>query len=195
MAFGITGKYVDANGEVVSFAVPYEERKAKINSLPDRSILLIIVYAHGAPGMIGDDDTDSLANLLKDKMAPSSQIHLLGCSTAGIEAHFWNPVGGLGLLARMIMYHGFPKWANEEDISKKWADNLAGDLSKRIPGVYVMGLSGISFPLSRIPEVTVGKDIEGYSPKGLMGDRFTYSNGRLTELPEDIPIPQPKRLP
>jgi hypothetical protein len=56
--------------------------------------------------MMGDDDADSLTGLLKKKMAFNSQIHLLGCSTVGIEARYWNPIGGAGLLMRMIMYHG-----------------------------------------------------------------------------------------
>jgi hypothetical protein len=182
MAFGITGKYVEADGRSVQFAVPYEERQQKIASLPDRSIVLIVIYAHGAPGEIGDDDVDTLTQMLQKKMQSHGQIHLLGCSTAGIEAHYWNPIGGLGLLTRMIMYHGLPKLGKDENLAERWALNLAGELSKRIPNVYVMGLAGISFPLSRMSTV-LGKDLEGYSPKALMADRFVYFNGKLSELP------------
>jgi hypothetical protein len=120
--------------------------------------------------------------MLGKKMAPNSQIHLLGCSTAGIDGHFWNPVGGLGLLTRMIMYHGIPRIMGDEALASKWATNLAAELSVRIPNVYVLGLAGISFPLSRISTV-LGKDLEGYSPKALMADRFVYLNGKSAELP------------
>lgn len=182
MAFGITGKYLEGPGKSVQFAAPYEERKQKISSLPDKSIIIILIYAHGAPGLIGDDDVDDLTQMLEKKMGPKGQIHLLGCSTAGIEGHFWNPVGGIGLLTRMIMYHGIPKIMKEPELAEKWSKNLAGDLSKRIPNVYVLGLAGISFPLSRIT-TALGKDLEGYSPKALMADRFVYFNGKLSELP------------
>jgi hypothetical protein len=151
--------------------------------MPDRSIVLLVIYAHGAPGMIGDDDVDSLTAMLQKKMASNSQIHLLGCSTAGIDGRFWNPVGGLGLLTRMIMYHGIPRIMGDEAMASKWATNLAGELSVRIPNVYVLGLAGISFPLSRISTV-LGKDLEGYSPKALMADRFVYRNGKSAELPD-----------
>lgn len=183
MAFGITGKYIGTNGKPVEFAAPYADRKSKVASFPDRSILIIVIYAHGAPGMIGDDDADSLAQLLQKKMAINGQIHLLGCSTAGIEAHYWNPIGGIGLLMRTIMYHGLPKIFGDADIATRWADNLAGDLSRRIPNVYVLGLAGISFPLSRITTFSSKTDLEGYSPKALMADRFVYYNGQLTKLP------------
>jgi hypothetical protein len=182
MAFGITGKYIEAPGKSVQFAVPYDERKKKIASLPDRSIDIIVVYAHGAPGMIGDDDVDDLTQMLQNKMKSYGQIHLLGCSTAGVDAHWWNPVGGLGLLTRMIMYHGLQRISGNDDIAEKWATNLAGSLSQRIPNVYVLGLSGISFPLSRIT-TALGKDLEGYSPKALMADRFVYFNGKESKLP------------
>jgi len=85
MAFGISGKYLEAPGKSVQFAAPYEERKKKIASLPDRSIILLVIYAHGAPGMIGDDDVDDLTQFLQNKMASKGQIHLLGCSTAGVD--------------------------------------------------------------------------------------------------------------
>jgi hypothetical protein len=183
MAFGITGKYMGTDGKPVEFAAPYSERQAKISSFPDSSIQIILIYAHGAPGLIGDDDVDSLTQMLRKKMRSNGQIHLLGCSTAGIEAHFWNPIGGIGLLARTIMYHGIPKIMGDDDIASKWAENLAGDLSMRIPNVYVLGLAGISFPLSRVTTVSEKTDLEGYAPKALMADRFVYYNGKLTKLP------------
>lgn len=182
MAFGITGRYFEADGTSVQFAVPYEQRVERVASVPDYSIAIIVIYAHGAPGMIGDDDVESLTKMLQKKMRGNGQIHLLGCSTAGIEARWWNPVGGLGLLTRMIMYHGAQKLTGNANIAEEWATNLAGDLSRRIPNVYVLGLAGISFPLSRISTV-LGKDLEGYSPKALMADRFVYFNGKLSELP------------
>jgi len=82
----------------------------------------------------------------------------------------------------MIMYHGIPKMANDTDLAEKWSANLAGSLSQRIRDVYVLGLSGISFPLSRMTSV-LGKDLEGYSPKALMADRFVYFNGKEAKLP------------
>jgi len=187
MAFGITGKYVGTDGKPVEFAAPYSERRAKISSFPDRSIQIILIYAHGAPGLIGDDDVDSLTQMLGKKMRINGQIHLLGCSTAGIEAHYWNPIGGIGLLMRTIMYHGLPKIFPEtmggDAVASQWAANLAGDLSWRIQNVYVLGLAGISFPLSRVTTVSEKTDIEGYTPKALMADRFVYYNGKLTNLP------------
>lgn len=183
MAFGITGKYLGSNGKPVEFAAPYSERQAKISSFPDSSIQIILIYAHGAPGLIGDDDVDDLTKMLKTKMRVNGQIHLLGCSTAGIEAHLWNPIGGIGLLIRTIMYHGIPKIMGDDDIEAKWAQNLAGDLSRNIPNVYVLGLAGISFPLSRITTVSEKTDLEGYTPKALMADRFVYYNGKLAKLP------------
>jgi hypothetical protein len=183
MAFGITGKYIGTNGTPVEYAAPYSERRATISSFPDGSIQIILIYAHGAPGLIGDDDADSLTQMLVKKMKYNGQIHLLGCSTAGIEAHFWNPIGGIGLLMRTIMYHGIPKIMGHDDIASKWAENLAGDLSRRIPNVYVLGLAGISFPLSRVTTVSEKTDLEGYRPKALMADRFVYYNGNLTKLP------------
>lgn len=177
MAFGITGTYSDTDGKAVDFEGPWEGRAAQIAALPDRSISVIRFYNHGAPGMIGEDDVDSLTAMLKDKMRKHGYVHLLGCSTAGVEGHAWNPVGGIGLLSRMIMYHGLMKMMGESDVAKQWSNNLAGDLSRRLPNVHVMGLSGISFPLSRIQ----GSYEPGHAPKGLMADRFTYLNGRLKD--------------
>jgi hypothetical protein len=57
--------------------------------------------------------------------------------------------------------------------------NLARDLSRRIPNVYVLGLSGISFPLSRLLF-----SAEGYKPSALMADRFVYRNSQPAELPD-----------
>jgi hypothetical protein len=183
MAFGITGKYLGSDGKRVEFAAPYSERRATISSFPDRSVQIILIYAHGAPGLMGDDDVDNLSTMLGKKMAPHGQIHLLGCSTAGIEAHYWNPVGGIGLLVRTIMYHVIPKMMGDPGLASQWATNLAGDLSIRIPNVYVLGLAGISFPLSRVTTFSEKTDLEGYSPKALMADRFVYYNGRLSKLP------------
>ena len=177
MTFGITGTYIGDDGKPVEFEKPYAERKQTIAGFPDRSVKIIRFYQHGAPGMIGDDDVDSLTGMLADKMQKNGQIHLLGCSTAGVEGHAWNPVGGIGLLSRMIMYHGMMKMMGHSDVAAKWSDNLAGDLSRRIPNVYVLGLSGISFPLSRI----AGEYEPGYRPTGLMADRFVYYNGKLHE--------------
>ena len=178
MAFGITGEYVGNNGKSVEFEAPYSERKARISSFPDRSIQIICVYAHGAPGLIGDDDVDALTRMLEKKMASDGQVHLLGCSTAGVDAHAWNPIGGIGLLMRTIMYHGLPRMMGDDDVASKWAENLARDLSRRIPNVYVLGLAGISFPLSR-----VAGPLEGFAPTALMADRFVYYNSKLTALP------------
>jgi len=183
MAFGITGKYVGTDGTAVAFAEPYANRKTAISSFPDGSIRIILIYAHGAPGLIGDDDADDLTKMLKTKMMQNGQIHLLGCSTAGIEAHLWNPIGGIGLLIRTIMYHGLPKIMGDDNVASLWATNLAGDLSGRIPNVYVLGLAGISFPMSRLTTVSEKTDLEGYAPKALMADRFVYYNGRLAKLP------------
>jgi hypothetical protein len=183
MAFGIVGKYLGSDGKPVEFAAPYTDRQAKIGSFPDGSIQIILIYAHGAPGLIGDDDVDSLTKMLKKKMTVNGQIHLLGCSTAGIEGHFWNPVGGIGLLMRTIMYHGIPKIMGDDTMASQWSANLAGDLSRSIPNVYVLGLAGISFPLSRITTLSEKTDLEGYTPKALMADRFVYYNGKLAKLP------------
>jgi hypothetical protein len=183
MAFGVVGKYVGTDGTPVDFAAPYDDRKNKIGSLPDKSLLIILIYAHGAPGWIGDDEVDGLTKMLKSKMRLNGQIHLLGCSTAGIEGHYWNPIGGIGLLMRMILYHGLMKISGNDDVASHWADNLAGDLSARIPNVYVLGLSGLSFPLSRLTTFSEKTDLEGYSPKALMADRFVYYNGHLSKLP------------
>ena len=162
MPFGITGKYVGSDGKSVEFEAPYADRKATIAAFPDRSVQIIRFYAHGAPGLIGDDDVDDLVRMLQDKMVTNGQIHILGCSTAGADGHAWNPIGGVGLLMRMIMYHGIPKMMGDDDVAQKWTDNLARDLSRRIPNVYVLGLGGISFPLSR-----VAGPLEGYEPAGL----------------------------
>lgn len=183
MAFGVTGKYIVADGKPVEFAAPYSDRRVKISSLSDSSIQIILIYAHGAPGLIGDDDVDDLARMLGKKMRINGQIHLLGCSTAGIEGHFWNPIGGIGLLTRAIMYHGIPKLTGKEDIATHWAENLAGDLSKRILNVYVLGLAGISFPVSRLTTIFEKTDLEGYRPRALMADRFVYYNGEISKLP------------
>lgn len=180
MPFGITGRRIGENGNV-EFEAAWNERETTIAGFADQSILLIRFYNHGAPGMIGGDDVDSLAKMLKGKMSKGGKIHLLGCATAGVEGHPWNPVGGIGLLSRVIMYHTLMKVTGHDDAARHWGDNLAGDLSRRIPNVYVMGLSGISFPLSRIwaPWEDDNMWEDAYRPTGLMADRFVYYNGKL----------------
>lgn len=178
MAFGICGDYFGEDGKTTRFEGPTSKRKEIISALPNKSIKIIKIYNHGAPGLLGDDDVGDLHKMLGDKMQPKSQIHLLGCSTAGVEGTIWNPVGGIGLLSRMIMYNGLMKLSGNEDLAERWTNNLAGDLSRRILGVYVLGLSGISFPLSRIPGIS---EFEGYEPTAMMGDRIVYLNGRRTE--------------
>lgn len=186
MAFGISGTYDDIDGRPTEFGYPYDDRKKAIAAMPDRSIRVIRFYAHGAPGWIGEDNAADLAGMLKDKMKPGGQIHLLGCSTAGVEGHAWNPVGGIGLLSRMIMYHGLMKIMVGPNAGEAWSDNLAGDLSRLVPNVHVMGLSGISFPLSRIHSVFES----GYEPSALMADRFVYMNGRLQDQYNNFNLPK-----
>ncbi len=175
--FGITGEYRSADGKCVEFEASYGDRKSVIAALPDSSIKIIRFYEHGAPGSIGDDDVDSLTEMLEDKIMTYGEVQLLGCSTAGVEGHAWNPIGGIGLLSRMIMYHGILKMMGENEIARKWSDNLAGSLSRRLPNVDVLGLSGISFPLSRV----AGNFEPGHRPVGLMADRIVYRNGKLKE--------------
>jgi len=173
MAFGISGNYLDEKGQSVEFGAPLADRKKTVASFPDKSVEVIRIYAHGMPGSIGDDDLDALVNMLSSKMKQRGQIHLLGCSTAGVEApEGFNPVGGWGLFLRMAMYHGIPKWMGNEEAADHWSDNLARDLSRRIPNVYVSGMGGISFAFSRL----LGSH-EGYKPK-IAGDSQIYFNGK-----------------
>ena len=81
------------------------------------------------------------------------------------------------------MFHGLPKIMRNDDFASRWADNLAGDLSRCIPNVYVLGLAGLSFPLSRVTTMSEKTDREGYTPKALMADRFVYYNCKLSKLP------------
>ncbi|SDI93793.1 hypothetical protein [Aliiruegeria lutimaris] len=186
MAFGISGVFFNEDGKQQEFGYPYSERKTRIAAMPNNSIKLIRIYQHGAPGYIGEDDANALAQMLKDKMQKHGQIQLLGCSTAGVEGHAWNPVGGIGLLTRMIMYHGVMKMMGLPEAAKKWSDNVAGDTSRLIPNVYVMGLSGISFPLSRIHD-----SLEtGFKPSALMADRFVYMNGKLLSEYNNFNLPK-----
>lgn len=184
MAFGITGTYIEG-GKATEFSAPYDKRLLKISSLPNRSIRVIAIYNHGAPGEIGDDDVESLTRMLGGKVMVNGQIHLLGCSTAGVTGGGWyNPVRGWGLLLRAIMYHGSQRMMGQDEVAVQWARNLAGDLSRRIPDVYVVGLSGISFPLSRVMTyIPWPDDLEGYTPTGLIADRLVYYNGALASLP------------
>jgi hypothetical protein len=168
MAFGITGKYQGTDGKLVGFGGRYSERKRMISSFPDRSI----------------HDVDSLTGMLKKKKRINRRIHLLGCATAGIEGHVWNPIGGWGLLWRTILFHGITKIMGEDRMASQWATNLAGDLSLKIPNVFVLGLAGISWPLSRVTAVFEKTDLEGYTPEALMADRFVYYNGNLRSCRE-----------
>jgi len=174
MAFGVTATF-RKSGNTIKTASPYEARKAFFEACPDKSVSVATIYAHGAPGLIGDDEVEDLTVMLGPKMVQKGTIYLWGCSTAGIEADCWSPIQGLGLYLRMAMYHGLPKIQGNPDIAIRWARNLAGDLSRSIPDVYVMGLAGISFPLSRL------NPWEGYEPSLLFGGEFTYLNGRLAK--------------
>jgi len=183
MSFGISGLYLDENKVSRKFEGPIGEEgkiaKKIIVALPDYSIQIIKIYDHGAPGIISNWDVFDLEAMLKKKMMVNGQIQLLGCSTAGIEGregpniHWVNSIGGWGYLARAAMY----SWM--EDVN--WQANLARDLSLRIKDVWVLGLGGISFPLSRAFDL-VGK--EGYEPKGLMADRKVYRNGARSQPPD-----------
>jgi hypothetical protein len=169
MAFGITG---EAAGR--KFEASIDHAESTIAGMDESSISRINIYAHGAPGMIGDWNAGLLEHMLKKKMRALGQIHLLGCSTAGVKGHAWNPLGGWGLILRTAMY----SWQDDGSPELDWTQNLARDLSMRISGVYVLGLSGISFPLSRVFFF-----MEGYAPKALMADRWVYFNGAVSALP------------
>ena len=172
MAFGISGAYFN-QGKPTKFEAPLAERKKTIASFPNKSIETISIYAHGMPGAIGDDDVDMLVSMLASKMKKPGHIHLLGCSTAGVDTPGgFNPVGGWGLYLRMTMYHGIPKLMGDEQAAEHWSDNLARDLSWKIPNVYVTGLGGISFAFSRL----LGS-YEGFKPTAMLGDEQIYFNG------------------
>lgn len=171
MAFGISG-LVSGTTASSKFAGPIETAEAQIAALPAGKVSLIKIYAHGQPGAIHKWTVFDLERMLKPKMKADGQIHLLGCATAGTDAHPWNPIGGWGVLLRAVTFGLIDP--------SLWADNLAKELSVRIPAVWVLGLTGISWPLSRIANV-VG--LEGYEPTGLMADRQVYKNGRRSKPP------------
>ena len=195
MAFGVTGSYV-AEGKPQSFDFPIESAQASIANLPNGQVELIRIYAHGMPGQIYEWRASDLESMLKCKMKKFGQIHLLGCSTAGVDAHAWNPMGGIGLICRAVMYGSIsapsvaagPRLRNRtlpkrmdgppSVPSFEWDDNLAYNVSMKIPNVWVVGLGGISFPLSR-----VACKFEGHQPRLLMGDRQAYLNGHRSKPP------------
>jgi hypothetical protein len=62
------------------------------------------------------------------------------------------------------MYYGTPKTMGNEDIASKRGRESRGRLSLRIPNVYVLGLAGISFPLSRLTTVVEKTERKVISP-------------------------------
>jgi hypothetical protein len=174
MAFGVSGIYLDG-GEPKKFEGPWAQVRSIIRARPDASITGVSLYAHGSPTVMGDGDeyldVDQLASLLRPKMCRAGgEVHLVACMTATRTRSSVNPTVGLMLAARSADFAAAGT-ANP-------SDNFAKTLSQRLRDTHVMGLSGVSFPISRLLPFT-----EGYRPWGLVGDARWYVNGQLTRAP------------
>jgi hypothetical protein len=158
-----------------------EASRLFLNRAPARSVNLIILYGHGAPGSmsIGNDEleSDRVITLLRDKLAPGAEVHLLGCNTSSVPMFVSYdialPAKGLSYFGRRLMYYTGVRvsGASVETGEAMWNMDMARDVSAGLSGVKVCGMR--TFGL--VPERLVGP--QRVEPGLVLGERACYLNG------------------
>ncbi len=140
----------------------YADAERAIAAAPPKSITSVILYGHGAPGMLSVGaatlDADQVGRLLAGKLAPNARVTLYGCNTASVgdeglsrnlaESSFF----GLSSLTRRITYFSIPVMmgADRATMEALWNEDMARDLSLALPGAYVVGFRTYAFPADRL---------------------------------------------
>ncbi len=195
-AYGVT-VYVSGSNSPLTFRKG-AEAAAAIRRLPDGSVTKVIFYGHGMPGLqtVGPDydlDCVSAAQLLKDKMAPGGVVQFSGCNTASIGDPSLNPLVGLSIVARRLLYFSLPYFQARADgvpagqagrqWEKAWNSDLAHDTSAYLRGAVVCGNRTFAVVPGRLPGVTwlMGNQ-EAVTPGDIVAKKACYRNGQ--EVPE-----------
>ena len=140
----------------------YAAAERAIAAAAPESITSVILYGHGAPGMlaIGESNLDAsaVARLLDGKLAPNARVTLYGCNTAAVgeqglsrslaESSFF----GLSSLTRRLTYFSIPvlTGADRETMEALWDEDMARDLSRALPAAEIVGFRTYAFPADRL---------------------------------------------
>ncbi len=148
----------------------------------------VIFYGHGAPGLqtVGEDfvlDADGVVQLTKGKVRAGGRVDLIGCNTASIGSEgFKGPdvagaaAYGIATLARRLTYYSMSRFSGvDKDAAEAgWDQDLARDVSARLPGVEVHGMRTFSVSLDRL----IPGDDSPTPSNYVIGRQAVYLDGR-----------------
>ena len=174
------------------------EAEAAIRQLSDGSITKVIFYGHGGPGLqtVGPAsyDANDTAALLKGKMAKGGEVQFSGCNTSSIGGSTLNPLVGLSMAARRLLYFSLPYFQDRHDgvpaaeasrqWEKTWNADLARDTSLGVKGAIVCGYRTFGLVPGRLPGVTrlMGNQ-EATTPGYVAGKKGCYQDGKEVPAP------------
>jgi len=195
-AYGITVQVSGKDSPLTFRKGP--EAAAAIRQLPDGSITKVIFYGHGGPGLqtVGPAsyDSDDTAALLKGKMAKGGVVQFSGCNTTSIGGPTLNPLVGLSMAARRLLYFSLPYFQDRHDgvpaaeagkqWEKTWNADLARDTSLGLKGTIVCGYRTFGLVPGRLPGVTrlMGNQ-EATTPGFVAGKKGCYQDGNEVPAP------------
>ena len=175
-----------------------DEASAAIRKLPDGSVTKVIFYGHGGPGLqtVGPAsyESDDVAALLKGKMAKDGVVQFSGCNTSSIGGSTINPLVGLSMAARRLLYFSLPYFQDRADgvpaaeaskqWEKTWNADLARDTSVGLKGTIVCGYRTFGLVPGRLPGVTklLGNQ-EATTPGYVAGKKGCYKDGNEVPAP------------
>lgn len=195
-AYGVT-IYAANRAEPLTFRKG-EEAAAAIRALPDGSINKVIFYGHGSPGLqtVGgfDVDAEGAAAMLKGKMARGALLQYSGCNTSSIGGPTLNPLVGLSMAARRLLYFSLPYFQDRADgippeqakqqWEKGWNADLARDTSLNLRGTVVCGYRTFGLVAGRLPVVTrIAGNQEATTPGYVAGKKGCYRDGQEVPAP------------
>ncbi|MEZ0314970.1 MAG: hypothetical protein ACAI38_24635 [Myxococcota bacterium] len=182
--YGVTIRF---RGQPEAAFRDYGEATRAIAAAPPGSITSVILYGHGAPGMlsIGGSilDAGEVGRLLAGKLAPNARVTLYGCNTAGVgdqglsrnlaESAFF----GLSSLMRRLTYFSLPvlTGADRAAMEDMWDDDMALDVSRALPDAEVVGFRTYAFPADRL----VPGAQNATPSRHVLARSATYKNGDL----------------
>ncbi|MDD5210638.1 MAG: hypothetical protein PHV36_14715 [Elusimicrobiales bacterium] len=195
-AYGIT-VYTNGSQQPLTFRKG-EEAVAAIRKLPDGSITKIVLYGHGGPGLqtVGsfDVDADEAGRMLKGKMARGGLVQFTGCNTSSIGGATLNPLVGLSMVTRRLLYFSIPYFQDrvsgtpaeqaKQQWEKGWNADLARDTSLNLRGAVVCGYRTFGLVPGRLPGVTalMGNQ-EATTPGYVAGKKACYQDGKEVPAP------------
>ena len=133
-------------------------------------------------------------SLVTGKMAKDGVVQFSGCNTSSIGGSTINPLVGLSMAARRLLYFSLPYFQDRADgvpaaeaskqWEKTWNADLARDTSVGLKGTIVCGYRTFGLVPGRLPGVTklLGNQ-EATTPGYVAGKKGCYKDGNEVPAP------------